>query len=240
MTEINIESDQLKFPTKEERSEIQKITPKLCCFDFKFNSEAESIIVKKMSFADASRNSNLYWWDNCLINRIGKLNETFIYALTNYNRGFSEGDYREDTDKNRVVNGVMFDYYAEIYYYHFFSTRDIIAQIIRLYYRVDIAEDRLFFNQAFINKIENSEIKNLIKSFIETTKNASQYRNAFAHRFTPTLRDNRSTISEIEGKKCLRIGGGKIISTQEFLDNINSSINTLSVFLKDLKDVMNG
>lgn len=239
MASIIIESDQFKYPTKEERSEIEKTIPKLHCFDFEYRSEVESILIKKMTYKEASNNGNLYWWDNCLKNRIGKLRETFIYTLTNYNRGFSDEDHSKEQDKCRIVNGILFEYYAEIFYYYFFSTRDIIAQIIRLYYNIDINEEKLHFNYTFIKKIKDTTAKELSNSFIETTKKASEYRNASAHRFTPTLKDYRSVISENNGKSSLIIGGGKIITSKEIVDNINGSINSLSVFLEELSNAMN-
>lgn len=228
-----IESDQYKYPSKEEGLEAQKKIPYFNCFGFKHKSVLESVFVANQSFDSASKSGNLYHWDECLVNRFGKLRQTYIYTITNSNRGFLD-DYSESVP-HQMVNHLMFDYYAEIFYYYFFSTRDIIAQILRLYYDVKIEEDNLYFNPKFIAKINDIRIQEILNKFLEETGDASNFRNGFAHRFTPNMPDSRTKATVEDGKKCLGISVGRSISSLEIIENIDNSLNSLANLMQSLK-----
>jgi hypothetical protein len=229
---ITLKSEDFKYPTEEERYEIQKSCPKLENFDFKYNHTLALVINNGIPVDDASRRTNLFWWDYCLINRIGNLHATYIYTLTNYNRGFSD-DYDKCTHI-QLINKLLFDYYAEIFYYYFFSTRDIIVQILSNFYSLDTREDKLYFNSEFINKINNISVRNAILSFEASTKDAYEYRNQFAHRYTPNIADFRTVISD--DKRKLSFGGGGFITSVKIVENINDSLNSLSKFIIELKE----
>jgi len=232
-----INADDFKYPSKKERIEAQINLPKFDVFGFNYIDELVSIFKEKKTLHEASRSGNLYWWDNCLQNRFGKLRETFIYTITNYNRGFS--DDISLCPENKIVNRISFDYYAEIFYYYFFSSRDIIAQIIRLYYSIKIEENKLHFDNALILKINDLTVKDAVIFFYKATKDASDYRNGFAHRFPLNLPDYRSIITIDEGHKSLSKGGGGFISSENIVENIILSLNSLSILMKELKKNMN-
>lgn len=234
---IKLKADDFKYPSKEERKEIQKVYPKLSHFGFEDKNELISILIENMSFDEASRYGNLHQWDTCLLNRFGRIHETYVYTLTSYNRGFFD-DYSK-CSHNEMVNRFMFEYYVEIFYYYFFSTRDIIAQILRLYYRIDLEENELHLNKTFIKKINDIKVKESVIKFNVATKDASEYRNSFAHRFPPNEMDYRSAITEKEGRISIGIGGGRFILSKEIVDNINSSLKSLSVLMIELKKSIN-
>ena len=106
------------YPSTIERKVAQKNYPKLEHFKFEYENPLISILNKKLSAKDASRYNNLYWWDYCLQNRLGLVYDTYIFVLTNFQRGFSD-DYSKCTH-NQIVNRLQFDYYAEIFYLSFF------------------------------------------------------------------------------------------------------------------------
>ena len=229
---IILKSDDFKYPTEKERYEIQKDWPRLENFDFKYNHPLALVVNEGVPMDDASRQSNLFWWDYCLINRIGNLRATYIYTLTNYNRGFS--DDLEKCTHIQLFNKLLFDYYAEIFYYYFFSTRDIIVQILGNFYSLSTKEDKLYFNSEFINKLNNISVRNAILSFEASTKDAYKYRNEFAHRYTPNIVDYRTVISDDKLK--MSFGGGGFITSVKIVENINDSLNTLSKFILELKE----
>lgn len=234
---VIVKADDYKYPSLEERKEVLKNYPELTFFGFENKSVLEALINDRLSLDDAFKNDNLYWWDNCLLNRFGILKETYIYAITNYIRGFVD-DYTK-CSQNEIINRLQFDYYAEIFYYYFFSTRDIIAQILCLYLKINIKEIQLHFNEGFIRKINDSKINDLTMTFYKATKDASDFRNGFAHRFTPTLYDNRTTISELNGKKSLNFGNGCLIESKKIVENIDNSLKSLSDLMNNLKMLMN-
>jgi hypothetical protein len=113
-----MEADDYRYPSLDERKEVLKDYPKFNCIGFKYKDELESLINEKLSLDETMKHGNLYWWDNCLLNRFGVLKETYIYAMTSYSRGFID-EYSE-CSQNQFANRLLFDYYAEIFYYYFF------------------------------------------------------------------------------------------------------------------------
>lgn len=130
----------------------------------------------------------------------------------------------------------MFDYYAEIFYYYFFSTRDIIAQLINLYYRINIPEYELRYNKKIFDKINNVSVKDSAIIFHENAKSSSDIRNGFAHRFPLNKPNYRSEITEIDGKKILGKGGGDFIGSEKIKENMDFSLNSLSMLMEELKE----
>src|SRR5215207_4974155 len=84
-TEIILKSDSLSYPTKDERKEIEKRIPKINRLDFNCTS-AFIDFLESSDIENAIRKEDIYWWNNCLNNRIGKLNETYIYTVTHHQR----------------------------------------------------------------------------------------------------------------------------------------------------------
>jgi hypothetical protein len=149
---VIIKAEDFKYPSKEERSEAEKNCPKLNSFGFKYECEIESIEVENKSIDEASKETNLYYWDICLKNRFFWVHQTYIYVLTNYNRGFL--DDNSIYSDNESVNILLFNYYVEIFHYYYFSSRDIVAQILNLYFQIGTPEVSLYFNDKFFNKIK--------------------------------------------------------------------------------------
>src|SRR5215210_5453526 len=84
-TEIILKSASFSYPTKDERKEIEKRIPKINRLDFKYKS-AFIDFIENADIENAIRKEDIYWWNHCLNNRIGKLNETYIYTITHYQR----------------------------------------------------------------------------------------------------------------------------------------------------------
>lgn len=229
---VTLKSKDFKYPNKGEFVKFHKICPKLEIFGFKHNHPLALIVNDRMPVNEASRISNLYWWDNCLINRFEKVCHTFVFLSTHYSRGFSD-DWRENTHK-QVTNHILFEYYAEVFYYYFFSSRDILAQIICLYYSIGLKENEISFNQKFYNSIKDQSVKSILLIFDEETKDSKEFRNSFTHRFTPNIPDHRSVISQ--DNRALNFGGGSYIQSSMIVDNINKSLNSLSGLMTQLKE----
>jgi hypothetical protein len=229
---VILKSKDFKYPNKEEFIKFHNRCPKLEIFGFKHNHPLALIVNDKMPMNEASRISNLYWWDNCLINRFEKVCHTYVFLSTHYSRGFSD-DWRENTHK-QAINHIMFEYYAEVFYYYFFSSRDIIAQILCIYFSVRLKENKILFNQPFFNSIKDQRVKSTLLKFEEGTKDSKEFRNSFTHRFTPNIPDNRSVISQ--DNKALNFGGGNFIQSEKIVNNINESLNSLSKLMTQLKE----
>lgn len=235
---VILKANNFNYPSKEERIETLKGYPKLQSFQFGYKSELESILVQNMPINEAARESNLYWWSECLTNRLGKLQETYIYVMANYEKGFPD-DVLMCSEVEKVYK-FLFDYYAEVFYYFFFSARDIIGQILGLYYRIEVNENNLYFNKYFIDRIriKNPSVADLLERFFELTKDASDLRNGFAHRFSPSEADYRSIITESDGKKTLTPNEGSFIPSYKIALNIKDSVKNLKVLMDKLIEVV--
>jgi hypothetical protein len=229
---VTLKREDYKYPSQKEFLKHLKKCPRLEIFDFRRTHPLALIVNDRIPMNEASRLGNLYWWDNCFLYRLEKVRDSYIYTMTNYYRGFLE-DYFKCTHK-QLVNHFQFNYYAEIFYYYYFSTRDIIAQILNSYYLLGIKENKVLFNKLFINKILDPRVKNILIIFEEETKDSNDYRNGFTHRFTPNIPDHRSTI--VEGNKKLDFYGGRYIESDKMIKNINDSINSLSKLILELKE----
>jgi hypothetical protein len=235
MAEKKLKYEDFQYPTKKEYERIRKKISNLQNFNFNYTPVMTLILKERMPLNDASRFNNLNNWDYCLINRLAMVRDSYLYAFTNFHRGFND-DYHKCSDI-QSVNHMLFDYYAEIFYYYYFSTRDIIAQILRTYYSIEIKEDKLYFNIMFINKIKDARVKSIIIKFVDSTRDTNDFRNGFTHRYTPNLPDYRSVI--IEDNMKMNFGGGHYIESKKIVENIDKSLNSLSDFLIELKQFIN-
>lgn len=165
---ITYKATDFQYPTKEERKEFNKEYPKLTAFGFSHKSELESFFKNNLEIDEVSRESNLFWWDNCLQNRLGKLHEAYIYTMTHYSRGI--GNKNSKFLEEDYLNKFLFDFYAETFYFLYFSVRDVVAQILNWYYSVGQSENETSFNKCFIKEIEDDEIKNTLNIFFTGTK----------------------------------------------------------------------
>jgi hypothetical protein len=230
---IIFECDEFKYPSSEEYKLINDKFPKIELFEFEYKFIPQLLIEEKQTIEDTYRLVNLYWWNNCLLNRLGKLRETYIYAITNFNRNVSYEYVKEKRIEN--LNGYMFDYYSELFYYFFSSTRDVIAQIINLYYYIGQKEDKVNFDTKLLNMVPDTNVRELLYSFFSNTKKASKIRNEFAHRFTPNNPDHRAVITTENGVKSIGFGGYKVISTDEITENMYQSLLSLQILMKELR-----
>jgi len=226
------------YPTKEEREVISNFIPMQHLFKFKqIDSVFDILFDDKMSAVEATKLENLYNWNICLSNRFGKLRESFTFAITNYNRGLNE--ITESSSSIEYLNVFLFEYYSEIFYYFFFSARDILCQIIKVYLELDqIAEDRVTLNKKFLNLINHTEIKSALEVFNIKTKKAKDFRNAFVHKFTPTQNDYRVTETNENGNKSWGFSGGYSVDKEILKQNMIDSLNELSIMMNKLTSII--
>lgn len=222
-TKVTLKSDSFKYPTKEERKRINSQMPKTRQFKVKFKS-ATIEIFKESSFETAIRGEDIFWWCNCLNNRLGKLNETYIYVQTHYQRKLEN---QTEESENIRTDKLLLDYYIEIFYYYFFSTRDVLGQLLNNFYDLKIEEHKIFLNEHFVSKIKSREIKNELTDFINNTKDSYNIRNSFNHRFTPTLKDFRAERNIKRENNEILFYSAKEIEIETFLNDIENLMKNL-------------
>lgn len=228
--------DDFKYPTKEEFLDAESRFPDITNFGFCHKSLSKLVSVERKSLKEAEKDYNLFWWDNCLLNKIGSLRFAFVNTYVNFQRnlGYNEGQ----DGLNGSIHESLFGFYAETTYYLIISARDFIPQIINVYLGLGVKEDRIYFDK-FVSKIKssgyNSEfISAAFDKFSEDLNDANEIRNSLTHRFPVTQKDFRA---EYEGEHSSLKRGNRegYYNAQEIIDNIQFSIEALKRFIDLLK-----
>lgn len=235
MPTVIIKATEFKYPTRAELKKIRPETPRLKPFGFPYVYEIVELLNNIGSMEDVARRSHLHWWDHCLVNRIGSLSHAYTTALIHFNRGLP--DDVKTYQHEHYVNRAQFGYYGETYFYFFISVRDTIAQLMNVYFALEIKEVKLFINEEFYRKIPNQEVKDLFAQFMLDTKQTSDFRNGLAHRFLITHPDRRPSISYEKGMM-FGAGRGDAITSSQLMAEIKRSMLCMAKFLDDLRSLM--
>ena len=162
-----LKADTFSYPTKEERAEINKEIPKIIRLEFDYKSAFMNYF-ETNDIHTAINEEDIYWWNLCLNNRFGKLNETFLYVITHYKR-YNEFEIQEND--NKFTEALLFDYYLEIFYYFFYSSRDVLGQFLNVLFNIKLEENKIFLNEKFTKKIPNEKIRKILDNFLTETSN---------------------------------------------------------------------
>jgi hypothetical protein len=239
-TEYLIKAREFKYPNEHERKQANKDFPSLDKFGFEYKNDIE-MIFGGLRAKEVERRYNLYWWDECLGNRVGFLRETYIYLITQKIRGLKKEKATDDLKLE--LNTILFEYYLELFYHFFTSTRDIILQIINLYFSVGYKDHEVSYNTENpkkFNQLPHQVLATLNKFYNNTSiKKAIDLRNSFTHRYTPTGTDYRLVFKIEYGKEVLAGGGIKRESNQSFLDNVQEILAHLATLLVELRNEIN-
>ncbi len=236
MSKKIIRSKYYKYPTLEERNKLKEKLPNYVKFKFGQVSIIESKFELKKPLGETSRKNNLHSWNITLSNRLGKLKETHLFLLTHFGRDFKENHL--DCNEEELVDHILFDYYAEIFYYFYFSTRDTIAQLLNVYFDLGIPEGEVKFKSVII-ALDNIEIKESLELFYKLTEKGNNYRNSLTHKFPITQKDYRSEFKVTrDGNEQISIKGGEYLESDKILLNINEISSNLSKLLIDLKNII--
>lgn len=233
---IIIKADDYRYPTREERKKLYAVEPELRSFGFAYASTLESLLSGRKDAPMAHKKSNLYWWDNCLHNRLGSLWHSYINCLTHYERGIPEKE--EDYSDHHYINRIQFDFYAETYYYFYATVKDNLGQILNIYFDLGLTEGEIHFNGGFAGKLPSGDIRKNVKVFLKQTYQTALYRNSFTHRYPPNRRDNRDHLEENNGQLTFYSSTGEYVSPAMFRDNILSSQLALAELLNKLRALL--
>jgi len=222
------------YPTLEERNIANEIIPLIKSFEFKVINSFLSVISNELSIDEATKIDNLCNWNLCLKNRLGKLRESFINSYTHYLR-YQEMNNNESLEH---LNEYLYEYYCEVFYYYFFSTRDVICHIINIYFDLKIAEYAISLNEKFIQCVANDEINKALTYFESETLESKKIRNQFVHRLTPTQEIFGVFEFKEEGLKKWGWDSGAYISNDNLKDNMIKSLNDLSILINKLTTII--
>lgn len=92
-----------KYPTREERKIANADYPALKRFGFENIAELSLLLSGQMKPTKVTKYSHLFQWDICLLNRLGKLHQSYVFLITHYNRGIPD-DYSLHNEKESLNN----------------------------------------------------------------------------------------------------------------------------------------
>lgn len=238
---MTYKSEDFKYPSFEERKEAAIGYPSIRNFGFKEYSIA-TLFNNPHDLHIAKKEADLFYWDLCLTNKLGKLSESYINFITNFNRGVANSfaEYKE----SNTLNSILFNYYTETFYYFYISSRDYIGQIISVFCDLRKKDNEVDFNKLK-TQITNDKIKAIILEFTDALNKTGNYRNTFTHRYPANFPDFRPKVTEedfplINGnkskkRKIYQAGSGKYTKPIEFVENINESLKILETFINKLR-----
>lgn len=235
---IVLKSDNFTYPTKNELQAVNRQIPKIYRLDIVYKPVFMNYL-KSQNIHKAIKEEDIYWWNLCLNNRFGKLEQTYGYVVTHYKR---LNEYEFSNSENVYTENFLFDYYTEIFYYYYFSSRDILGQLLNSLFEIEDDESKIYFNKTFIKKISNEKIKEDSLEFLSLTSDSyKKYRNAFNHRFTPNHIDNRAKMTTIikgSGNE-ISFGTAKEISKSDFYNDIHKLMEILSNYTERISEQIN-
>lgn len=232
-----LKSKYYKYPTLKEKESCRNSIPTFCDFNVPYVDEMNLVLSGKASMVEGARKNHLYHWNLHLRNRLGRLRETFWYLIIIYERGFD--DVYKNCNDEEIVNKVQFSYYSEIFYYLFFSTRDVVGQFLNCLHDLKINEENLKFSNESFSKIKSESLKKSIRDFLNKTREANGYRNSFTHRFPIDVPDRRSTIEHHEDKSVMSRRTGSFKASADIMKNMTEISKALSTFLETIKNQAN-
>lgn len=234
---IVISSDAFTYPSREERALIYKDYPNIPNLKFTRRVSISEAASRAVSLQEANKINNLFFWNLYVSNRLRLVQESYVIAISNYNRGVPDLSERT-TSERQFANRWIFDYYAETFYYFLITSLDQLAQLLNTYYDLNILEDKVSFGTKLFGKINDDRVVEILKVFQHKIYVARRYRNKFAHGFSPTAPDFRSAIFEINGKIGLGFGGGTSISADEIVENMKLSVEALYELMDKLSNLV--
>lgn len=169
---------------------------------------------------------------------MGRLTETYTFLQNHFDRGFKENHL--SCNDEELVDHFLFDYYTEIFYYFYFSARDIIFQLLNVYLDLGFSEEKLNISKVVkASKSKNIEINELLELYYKNTGKGNEYRNSLTHRF-PINQEDYRFVEEIslDGSKQYSKNEGDYLDSEKIFHNINEISRILSDFLKDLKSIL--
>mgnify|MGYP000864395064 CR=1 FL=1 len=222
------------YPTKEERRTVSETIPDITAFEFKEISSFISVLSNELSIEEATKADSLCNWNLCLINRLGKLRESFINSYVHFSR------YKELSNDISLdsLNEFLYEYYCEIFYYYFFSTRDVICHIINIFFNLKIPEDKVSLNKEFIQKVTNTDIVEALTNFNSETFESRNIRNQFVHRLSPT--QEVFGVSQFVENGITKLGWdtGAYILNDRLCENMKKTLNDLSILMNKLTTII--
>lgn len=232
---VYLRTKDFNYPSISEKRFIGKSIPTIRNFGYTKPIESDiSLLIKGAPIKQIHRNSQLYYWDNCLLNRLGKLRFAFINLAVSYKRGIP--DRLTNLNERQAANSYLFNYHLEAYLFLYFSSVETINQILNIEYELKLKENAVSTRKV-LNKIKdlNPTISEILEAFYIETKPLRDIRNDFTHKFSVNYPDHRSSVEATEKSQSFGSGTGKFIKPSQFISSCKDSLKLLNNVLIQLR-----
>jgi len=232
---IIIKASDYRYPSRDELKAVYKVTPELSSFGYVSEYPFISLASNERTIHEVHRDDHLQYWDGVLLNRNGALAHTYENAIVHFTRGIP--DKIKAYEHQNYINRMQFDYYAEIFYYHFATVKDTIAQLLNVYYQLGFDISKIYFKDILI-KIPNQKVKSILTNFARETELTTKYRNSYTHRTPINYPDTRSSIKLEESKLIYGSAPDSFVKSAVIKANLNITIHSVAKMLSELKKLL--
>lgn len=242
--------DYAKYPTSEEYDQIyDKKKNKLNKIQLKSEEKTYNLFD---GLFNAFQEIELDYWVKEFNNRTFDLVNCYVMLMYYYGKGIPDKEWYISPGKNgesvqyfpyfeekHYVYLYWFGFYMDSYYTKFFSLIDTIYHLINIKYGFGI-ENSLGFNRKISNelKIKDNELYEFLDSIRinETYLKVSEFRNNITHNYRPNQIDSGINRKSESGKFVISMSVGNYTPTNEFVINIEQSIDLLSYIIDNIKN----
>lgn len=185
-------------------------------------------------------------WTTRLVNKLGKLRFSYV-LLIYYSKNLSDKNWIQHNDDGSThffpefkeadhYKKFMFDYFTENFYYHYFSSVDIISFLLNIYYNLNVNEG-MQFSKNVQSKIPDRELKDKIDEFLKNIKVARNNRNKLTHNFPFNEVDMRSQSEPNNvhvGKHDYRPSSDTITEIHEIIKKLEKILRAIETQMKNV------
>lgn len=206
---------------------------------------------KTFSFFDL-QGIELSYWIKEFNNRVFDLVSSYVMMMYYYNMGIPDKEwfispakdghgvqYFPHFEGKHYIYLYWFGFYMDGYYTKYFSLIDTIYHLINVKYGFCV-ENSLGFRKEIAKRLgsEDKELFDFLESIRghDTYKKVSEFRNNMIHNYRPNQIDSGINQKIENGKAVVSMTVGNYTPTNEFVNNINESIDLMAFIVDTVKD----
>jgi len=191
-------------------------------------------------------------WLIRLLNKLNDLRFSYFQISFSLNKGIPDKDWKIDKKRDGTyyfegfktesdeINKFLFDFYSECFYYHYFSSLDIIYKTLNKFFLVNIGEgERNKFNHKVREGIKpiNPSLYTVLVEFGDMTKPNRFRRNSFTHNYAVNEIDFRSKQVQNDNRKTTRLMDPSYTTSDQIFSEIQSMIELYIPVLRFIEEV---
>ena len=238
--------DLLRFPTTGETKNIFENFPELRQLHITYNSKDDLTFQSTDRFID---HNDFQQWLIRLLNKLGDVRFSYIQLTYSFNKGIPDQNWKKDGERGGMsfftefstedhnANKFLFDFFTETFYYHFFSSVDVLYKVINKLFSFNFDEFIKDFNSKVLKKLKEKDfdLHNAIDSFIKLQRKNRKFRNDFTHNFAANEVDLRSKQSIKNDRKTVTMMDPSYTTSKELFNEIQKLIQLYTPVLRLLE-----